>query len=306
MIVKNLVSKVRRRIEAANWKRRHRDYLAIFNFHQVTPSFRASVDAAGTWTSLDEFEKELLFVAAHFRILGLTDALNRLRQGELRGACAALTFDDGDVSLAQYCLAVLEKYSIPATFFINSAGYFGNGHYWFTILNYLQHGPTPAVREVRAAELSHKNQILRTTTDPRLYQSLREEVERLGDQFGVPPRKCVSREWLASLNDELFAIGAHGHEHERYAMMPESWQFTDLERNLEFLREFKAFRPLFAFPFGRATDFNDATLRAAAANQVTLLGADGGINVMLEAIVRRLPADSRSLAAVTRHAMLAR
>src|SRR5262249_47978750 len=162
-------------------------------------------------TSLDQFEKELLYVAAHFRILNLTNALDLLRRGELRGACAALTFDDGDVSLARHCLALLEKHRIPATFFINSAGYFGNGHYWFTILNYLQHAPTPAAREVLAAELSHKNRVLRTTTDPKLYQSLREEVQRLGDEFGVPRRECVSPEWLASLNDELFTVGAHGH-----------------------------------------------------------------------------------------------
>jgi peptidoglycan/xylan/chitin deacetylase (PgdA/CDA1 family) len=124
---------------------------------------------------------------------------------------------------------------------------------------------------------------------------VRKEIEQLADRVNLPPYPSVSTEWLASLDGELFTIGAHGHEHQRFAMMSHEWQRRNLQRNINILSQFRAYRTFFAIPFGRAHDFDAGTLMIAAENQLSVLGADGGINIHYGALIRRIPADSRSV-----------
>jgi peptidoglycan/xylan/chitin deacetylase (PgdA/CDA1 family) len=306
MIGEALMRSLVRRARVWAWRRRHPNHLAVFNYHQVSPIFLPAVHSPLTWTPLAQFEVELEYLSGQFTILGLAEALDRLRHESLPGPCAAITFDDGDDSVAEHCAALLEERGVPATFFINSACWEGNGHYWFTSLTYLRDGPGPERGQDDLTELNRKNHLLRTTTDAAQYAAVREEVDRLAVDAGVPRRRCVSPEWLAQLNPDLFALGAHGHEHQRYAMMSEDWQRQDLCRNVEWLRQFKAFRPLFAIPFGHKGDYNEATLRVASECRLAVWGAEGGVNVSPGPVGLRIPADSRSLRAVLMHEILGR
>ena len=79
-------------------------------------------------------------------------------------------------------------------------------------------------------------------------------------------------------------------------MMTDEWQTADVQCNVQFLRQFPCFRPMFAFPFGRAGDLNEATLRTASECGLAVWGADGGVNVGRRAVVGlRMPADGRRL-----------
>jgi peptidoglycan/xylan/chitin deacetylase (PgdA/CDA1 family) len=188
-------------------------------------------------------------------------------------------------------MPLLERRGIPATFFINSAYFEGNGHFWCTTLNWLRHKASLIGRGETEEELERTSKLLRWTTDPVLYGLLRAEVQRLGAEAGVPRRQCVSPIWLEKLNPDLFAIGAHAHEHERYSMMSEEWQIVDLRKNVECLRQFTAYRPMFAYPFGRKGDFDQTTIRIASEMGLSVWGADGGINLRHEGIGLRIPAD---------------
>jgi peptidoglycan/xylan/chitin deacetylase (PgdA/CDA1 family) len=306
MFVRNLYHRFRRCVAVSLWHHRYRNYLAVFNFHQVTPTFRPGDHACGTWTSLAQFEAGMDYLMQRFKILDLEEAWKRLQRGELSGECAAITFDDGDISLAEYCVPLLERRGIPATIFLNSASFEGNGHYWFSTLNYLQSMHASASAGCVAAELDRKARLLRTTMIPEVYAVLRDEIARLGEESQVPRRQCVSPKWLTTLNEALFAIGAHGHEHERYSMMSEDWQRRDLRLNVDYLQQFKCFRPLFALPFGRKGDYNEITLQVASENRLTVWAADGGVNTSYSPVGLRIPADGRSLRAEAVHAMLGR
>jgi peptidoglycan/xylan/chitin deacetylase (PgdA/CDA1 family) len=295
MIGKTHLKRMLRTIVATQWKRKNRNYLIILNYHQVTPTFVPGVHAIGTWTPLSQFENELEYIISHFNVLGLPEAFDRLRRGDLCGAGAAITLDDGDASVERYSAPLLRKHGVPATFFINTAALEGHGHYWFTILNYLSNVTHPAVRPVLSEELTRKAKMLRATNDPVLYDCMRKEIERLSDRVNLPRYQSVSAEWLASLDGGLFTIGAHGHEHQRFAMMSHEWQRGNLQRNINILSQFRAYRPFFAIPFGRAHDFDTGTLMIAAENQLSVLGADGGINIHYGPLTRRIPADSRSV-----------
>jgi peptidoglycan/xylan/chitin deacetylase (PgdA/CDA1 family) len=285
-------------MRAASWRRAHRDFLIVFNWHQVSPQFDPKFHHQFTWTSLELFASQVQYVRNAYTVLPLHQAVNSLRDGKLRGPCAAMTFDDGDVTVREHVLPVLKRLGAPATFFINTA-YLDGGAYWFPILEYMIHsGQLPPGRDANA--LREMATQLRNTPDADLYRRLREEIEPWASSIPSSGMRSVSREWLAGLDGEQFSIGAHGHEHQRYAMMSERWQQEDLATNVKLLREYRAFRPIFAVPFGRPGDWTQHTLAIAREQGLDVVLADGGVNLARMDAYARIPCDGRQACAVAR------
>ena len=57
---------------------------------------------------------------AHYRILSIEDMTTRVLQGTLNGRCLAISFDDGFVDNYTNAFPVLQRYNIPATFFVST------------------------------------------------------------------------------------------------------------------------------------------------------------------------------------------
>jgi peptidoglycan/xylan/chitin deacetylase (PgdA/CDA1 family) len=301
--VSKLFQKYAERLRVAKWKWDHRDFLAVFNWHQVTPEFDPARHHVYTWTRLDDFAKEVEWVAAEFRVLPLHRAIVLHKRRELRGACAAFTFDDGDVSVAEHVEPWLRRRGLPATFFINSAYLDGHGSYWFPVLS---HSPVNANKPSFPGppdELREKAQHLRKTNDPIFYDEVRKRLELFAAAIPHLDKRLVSREWLADLDGEQYSIGAHGHEHQRYSMMPPEWQRDDLRENVRQLSLFRGFRPVFAVPFGRAHDWTDETMRIAYEQGLEVLLAEGGINVARCSSYLRISCDGKKVAPLVRAVM---
>ncbi len=278
----------------ALWRRSHRDFLVIFNWHQITPEFDPIRHHKYTWTPLDLFNSTVEALASEFEILPLHKAIDQIARGSLRGPCAALTFDDGDASVAEYVAPILHRHQLPATFFINSAYLDGRGTYWFPIVAYLSAvADAPSHLDLYDG-LILKAQQLRLTKDPIFYNDVRRQIEQLAPLVPDGPSRLVSREWLASLDGDQFSIGAHGHEHQRFSLMSEEWQRRDLRENKEQLSQFKGFRPIFAIPFGRPWDWNEHTIRAAREQSLEVVFANGGINTGSGDILR-IPCDGHEI-----------
>jgi hypothetical protein len=71
----------------------------------------------------------------------------------------------------------------------------------------------------------------------------------------------------------------------------------DLAMNVHRLKEFRAFRPIFAVPFGRSHDWTALTVEAARDEGMHIVLADGGVNVRGTLCLRRIPCDSREVRA---------
>lgn len=216
-----------------------------------------------------------------------------MREGVLSGRCVALTFDDGDASMAQYVEPYLRNYDLPATFFINSAYLERPKSYWFPILTYLSASAPERLPEELGAAAAQ----LRTTKDPAYYQRVREQVEDLAGSVPGLESRTVSREWLATLPPELFAIGLHGHEHQRFSMMSAEWQRRDLECNITELSQYTAYRPIFALPFGKSQDGSPETFRIAEELGLDVVLANGGVNLGSEGPWLRVPSDNVAMPA---------
>lgn len=78
-------------------------------------------NGADNWMTLplEQFHAQLAYLRNHYRVLALSDAVERLRSGSNSETCAVLTFDDGYRSLHDNLLPYLTYHGIPATVFIN-------------------------------------------------------------------------------------------------------------------------------------------------------------------------------------------
>jgi peptidoglycan/xylan/chitin deacetylase (PgdA/CDA1 family) len=105
--------------------------------------------------------------------------------------------------------------------------------------------------------------------------------------------RLLPTQWLANLDGEQFAIGAHGHEHQRFSMMPLEWQLHDLRENVRVLSQFRGYRPVFAVPFGRSWDLTRETIYIARGQGLEVVLADGGINLGAGNSYQRIPSDGQ-------------
>ena len=275
------------------WRRSHSDFLMVFNWHQVTSLYDPLRHHKYTWTQQKDFEGAIDHLTAEFEILPLHEAIGRLNRGTLRGPCTALTFDDGDSSVAEVVVPSLRKRGLPATFFVNSAYLDGRRSYWFPILSYLCTVGDAGQRSALPEELKEKALQLRNTNDPIFYREVRDRIERLAPLVPDLGTRLLPAQWLADLDGEQFAIGAHGHEHQRFSMMLPEWQLHDLRENVRVLSQFRGYRPLFAVPFGRLRDLTRETIYIAHGEGLEVVLADGGINLGSGDSYQRIPSDGQ-------------
>lgn len=271
--------------------------LWIFNFHQVSAVFDPSTQIPGTWTCLSVFEDSMKYIKQEFTLLPLKDALDRSESGQLTGRNAAITFDDGDVSL-QTVLPILTVLGIPATFFINSAYLENQTADFVRILNLFQNENDSGAADdaIRSIELK----AFRNTDDPDYYTEKTNLLSELYLQYPQKKRFYIDNDFLANLDGEQFHIGLHGHEHHRHALKSEEWQKENIERNIRYLSDFRSYEPIFAVPFGRRHDWNRDTLKICLEKQLSFLLHEGGINYGSNLLIQRIPSDNGRISSLIR------
>ncbi len=100
----------------AFYRRRNRARLPILMYHGVVER-RLSPDC---WHQLDvaSFRRQIAWVARHYHVVPLEEALDRLVAGTLPERSCAVTFDDGYRNNLELALPVLEEFRVPATVFL--------------------------------------------------------------------------------------------------------------------------------------------------------------------------------------------
>jgi peptidoglycan/xylan/chitin deacetylase (PgdA/CDA1 family) len=249
------------------------------------------------WSDTGFFEKQLIFIKNNFRLIRLSEGIEQIKKGEIKGTQISISFDDGDISIKEFLVPLLEKYKIPATFFINTA--YLNGDlpgYWFNIYNFLLNGNDK--QQQIAKSIAPYYDVLRNTDDPDQYSEYRLKVEQHGEWIQKDTRFYVDFSYLKTLNPGLFEIGLHGHEHQRFSMMPGDWQKNNLIQNINCLRTFEQFKPIFAIPFGKPIDWNEETLKIAQELNLNIVLSNGGINRNFDQLINRIPADGKELSGI--------
>lgn len=103
-----------------------RNRLSILIYHRVhekiDPLVPNEVDAYA-------FDWQMNTVSRFFNVLPLSKAIHLLTENSLPKASLAITFDDGYADNAAVALPILQKYQLPATFFI-ATGFLDGGRMW--------------------------------------------------------------------------------------------------------------------------------------------------------------------------------
>lgn len=93
-----------------------RNAAVVVAFHRIQETDGSDSLTIGAGT----FERHCRFFARHFRVVSLRNLVDRLEHGMRLDHHLAITFDDGYRDNFENALPVLEKLSLPATFFVVS------------------------------------------------------------------------------------------------------------------------------------------------------------------------------------------
>jgi peptidoglycan/xylan/chitin deacetylase (PgdA/CDA1 family) len=104
----------------------HEPTLSLLIYHRVReerdPIFPEELDR-------HEFSRQMEWLSRWFNVMPLSTAIRRLVEGTLPRRSAAVTFDDGYADNAEVALPILQRYEVPATFFV-ATGYLDGGLMW--------------------------------------------------------------------------------------------------------------------------------------------------------------------------------
>jgi len=172
-----------------------------------------------------EFDWQLKVLGRWFRVLPLTEAVARLRDGTLPVRAACVTFDDGYADNVSVALPILEKRGVPATFFLTTA-YINGGRMWNdTVIETVRRAPgtTLDARPVGLETLDIATLDLRRRVIDKLLAALKylpmEERQRRAGELSaasaceLPSGLMMTTEGVLQLHKRGMEIGAHTVSH---------------------------------------------------------------------------------------------
>lgn len=245
--------------------------LVIPYYHMVSDEFVPHVRHLYRYRAVSEFREDVRFLLRHYQPVSLADIVDSLDgKGRLPRKCFHITFDDGFREMHGVVAPILERFGIPATFFVNTA--FLNGddiamHNAVSLLIDRLETHSPPVSVATIAKLEAALNLARVPASPPngaplrsrllgIKYAQRSHVANLAEILGVDIAAYVgnSRPYLGSsaigdLQRRGFTIGAHSHDHPFYADLPLSEQLAQTRSSLRVLERLIAPRPrAFAFP----------------------------------------------------------
>ncbi len=234
--------------------------LLILVYHRVhpipDPLRPGDVDAA-------TFDWQMEVVARYFTPLALNDAIKLLRQGKLPANAVCVTFDDGYADNVEVALPILQRWAVPATFFLTT-GFFGSGCMWNDhVIELLRKIETPKLSlsnlglgeyEITSmdARLQMVNSVLRQLKHLP-FEERSHQVQRLENELNVDVSysPMMQKEQVSVLTQAGMGIGAHTVNHPILSRisLDEARQEIELgKQQLETLTKKEV--TLFAYPNG--------------------------------------------------------
>ena len=240
--------------------------LAILRYHAVCDADAEYADP-GISVSPAAFERHVAYLAAHYSVLPLPEAVGALKQGTaLPSNAVVVTFDDGYAdNLA--AARVLQRFGLTGTFYITAGCLAGEQPFWPAEVRAL----IPAVRTQaleliagdarvriplgndleRRAAIRRVSKLFKAHTIP-VRESLREQLRHAAGDARVP--ECMLRwEDVAEMNRLGMTIGSHTVTHPNLpnAGETDAWhEIRDSKARLE--RELGTTVTMFSYPNGGA------------------------------------------------------
>jgi peptidoglycan/xylan/chitin deacetylase (PgdA/CDA1 family) len=233
------------------------------------------------------FEEHLRYYKEYFNVVTLDDYFAGRWSNDRFNVC--ISFDDGFENNYLYALPLLEKYGVPAVFFITAIREAGYDILWNDALGQLnKYGPYRMVYRDETFRKGEFNHYISERTGVRLVETLRsagfaEKATMMRELYPLAPFRARKEEeyWrqmtetqIRELSSSPMAtIGSHGFYHNDLGRIPIGDVEKELSASRHFLEEWTG-KPVrsFAFPYGTYT--RDAVAAASRAGYDQILALD--------------------------------
>jgi peptidoglycan/xylan/chitin deacetylase (PgdA/CDA1 family) len=250
--------------------------LTILMYHAIVRSPLALTH----WCFLDErsFGRQIAYLREHFDVIGLSEAVRRLKDRALVRPTAVITFDDGFANTYDVAGPILNAAGLPATVFLTTGLIGTDDTLWFCRLNdalartrcksFEWDGARFDVSrwEARATTAATIQERLKKRSHPVLLRELGCILDLLGAEPDEPldaasPYRMLSAEAVREMSLGRFEFGAHTHHHAILSRITPDERAVEIERSVEAVLAMTD-RPceLFAYPNGKREDYDEETI----------------------------------------------
>lgn len=277
------------------FRRLNKNKLPILMYHGVTRH------ELSVWTQVDvnQFEDQMAALKKYYHPISLSRAIMIIKgESEPIPYAVVITFDDGFMNNYTEAQPILEKYNIPATFFITTSFIETNQPIWTDYLYLIL--KNASVKELNLSDLGLGNYKLsneacvydaKMSLGNKLKQT---DVAGKNEKLKIISQRCQSKlgnddfnpflgmDWdsLNKLNQsELVSIGSHAVHHEILSRLPESDAMSEIVNSKNILaRRLNSEIDSFAYPNGQPEDFNQEIKKIVFENYKSCLTTIEGLN----------------------------
>lgn len=259
-------------MKLAKYKYLFQNRALVLMYHRINTPI---TDPWNLSVSSKNFEQQLKFLKDNYSIISTHELARQLDVGKIKNRTIVLTFDDGYLDNYISAKPLLEKYSLPATFFITDSYITNNQPFWWDELEYIivradnlpsvfsvtfkgqsiqydlknEAVLTEILRSKQAGYTYNKQTTLRTQLYFKLWELfsplLREEQTELlklirewagFTEQDTKTEGAMSAQQLKQLaNHPLFTIGGHTKTHPSLSDHSEEVQEKEITENREYL-----------------------------------------------------------------------
>lgn len=279
--------------------------LIVLLYHLIEPNPPAYMRDMGIATRCSAFDDHMRWARRNFEVVALSEGIRRLRAGELKQTCIAVTMDDGFRTSVDSGLPILNKYDIPCTLFVSKELLVTQRYWMMDVANLEAHGRTQILQEVFGQRNgSAYTEYLRRDAPADVIAQRRLLMQRV-DEFGdIPHHEHFDKAGLTDiLRNSLVEIGNHSVDHPRFSRIDAEEQRRQIVENEEMLAQYPNYKRLFALPFGKPGDWNSDTVAVAADTRHEFVTACGGVNYAATTgfDIRRIPCDGVGVGELEEH-----
>jgi peptidoglycan/xylan/chitin deacetylase (PgdA/CDA1 family) len=225
------------------------------------------------------FEQHVQFLKRCYRVIPLSELVARSRRGDVPERAVAITFDDGYRDNYDFAFPILKKYGVAATIFV-ATGVIGNGEN-------LWHDRIFDAFRFSTAERMQLNcpnfcELMLDSREARL-QSLQVVIDKARTLYGTAQRRFVeeieekckpdpvaesqpcmlSWEQIREMRREGIEFGSHTVTHPILSRIPHDEMLKEItESKQQLFEQLGDSVALFAYPNGKASDYNNAVKAA--------------------------------------------
>ncbi len=238
-----------------------RGRLTIVMYHRVTDQ----LDPLSPYTPTAEvFDFHMQTLANGFKVLALSEAIERLKKRSLPRRAACVTFDDGYRDNYTVAAPILKRYRLPATIFV-STGFLDGGLMWNdSVVEAVRRAPGSTIdaRAIGLGVYASGDDLKRAIATSMLLDQLKylpfakrsEKVHEFCALIGVPlpADLMLSTDQVRAARHANFEIGGHTVNHPILTQIDDHQarsEIVDSKAHLEDILREKV--TLFAYPNGR-------------------------------------------------------